>query len=85
MKNLPLPVSFEDPGQMNIWYELFENRIIEICREYDELSLIDSIKIYKGGTTNKIEIISVGSYIKGSRREEAIRYILGTFEAMWGG
>jgi hypothetical protein len=67
---------------MNKWFSNFEVEARAICQRYNVLDLWEKgTKILKDDKENKIAIVSMGTYIKGSNTHLAIEEILKAFNS----
>lgn len=77
---LTVPIYFENTFDMNKWFSNFEEKARAISQRYNDLDLWEKrTKILKDDKENKIAIVSMGPYIKGSNTHRAIEEILKAF------
>ncbi len=83
MTGITQPISFNDIEAMNQFYSEFEKKAINICEKYAVTEIWDNAKIYKNDESLELSITSLGSYIKGSNDEKAIKEIIKAFNDLF--
>lgn len=79
MIGITQPIHFNDIETMNQFYSEFEEKAINICEKYEVPQIWDNARIYKNNESFELSIISLGSYLKGSKDEKAINEIIKAF------
>lgn len=83
MTRITQPISFNDIEAMNQFYSEFEQKAINICKTFAVPEIWDNAKIYKNVESLELSITSLGSYLKGSNDEKAIKEIINAFNDLF--